>query len=92
MQSNGIKITATIHRNLRDSESMYPKVLLTDIEGIDRDHVWVNVEHLTTVLPRTNKTKLRISFTCETKEYFSLRTTGKVTLTNIANIQVLHKV
>jgi hypothetical protein len=91
MQSNGIKIIATIHRNLRDSESMYPKVLLTDIEGISRDHCWVDVEHLTKVLPRTNKTKLRIQFDCDTKEYFSIKVTGKITLTNIRNVQVLHK-
>lgn len=92
MQSNGTQITATIHRNFRDSESMYPKVLLTDVVGVTRDHVWVDVEQLATAIPRSNRTKLRITFSCDTKEYFSLREQGKVTLTNISNVRILHKV
>lgn len=71
---------------------MYPKVLLTNLQGIDRDHVWVDAEALATAIPRTNRTKLRIVFECDTKEYFSLREQGKITLTNITNLQVLGKV
>lgn len=81
-------VTAIIHRNFRDTKTMYPKVLLTDIEGFDRDHCWINQELVEQFIPRGNKTKLKLRFECEEKQYYS----GKITLTAITNIRIVGKV
>jgi|WetSurMetagenome_2_1015567.scaffolds.fasta_scaffold446310_2 hypothetical protein len=87
-----LTIKAIIHHNRRDTESMYPKVLLTDIEGLDRDHCWVDAETFYKVIPTINKISHQIEFNCTTKEYFSLHTKGKVTVTNVSNIKLLSKI
>jgi hypothetical protein len=87
-----LTITATIHHNKRDTESMYPKVLLTDIEGLERDHCWVDAEVFFKVIPFKNKISHRITFNCNTKEYFSLHTKGKLTVIDVSNIKLLGKI
>lgn len=82
-----MQITATIHRNFRDSESMYPKVLLTDISGFDRDHCWVDADMVKSAIPRTNSTKLRIKFTATIKNYYS----NKQTIATVENLRIIGK-
>ena len=82
-----MQVIATIHRNFRDSESMYPKVLLTDITGFDRDHCWVDADMVMSAIPRTNSTKLRIKFTGTTKTYYS----GKQTIATVENLRIIGK-
>jgi hypothetical protein len=82
--------TATISRQYRDVKTGSPKVLLTNIvcndtEGF-RDHCWVTLtKELAKTVPSRCGIKALIEFEAEPKEYY----TGKLTLNNIKDIQLL---
>jgi hypothetical protein len=86
--------TATIHtKNYRDTNTITPKVLLTDIcneTSEFRDHCWVAInKHLDTLIKKTRKPKLTIKFSAKVKVY---QTYGpaKETLASIKKIEVVH--
>ena len=81
---------AKIQRQYRDVKTGSPKVLLTDVvcedTGLFRDHCWVTLTpELEKLVPRKCGVKLAIEFTAEPREYY----TGKLTLNNITDIQLL---
>jgi len=84
----GTRITADVGLNFRDVTSS-PKVLLTNVVGLNRDHCWVNLtEELEKFLPKSNRQTNKISFNCKIKEYLNYRTKEvKLGIVNISNIQ-----
>ncbi len=81
---------AKISRQFRDVKTGSPKVLLTDVicdetEGF-RDHCWVTLtEDLDRLVPSKCGIKRAIEFNAEPREYC----TGKLTLSNIKDVQLL---
>lgn len=85
-------MTATLHHNTRDTKTLSPKVLLTDILNDDgtvfRNHCWIPITTaIEAHIPKTNLKKVHLSFTANVKPY---RTYGpeKYTLHKIRNITV----
>jgi len=82
-------IQATIRRNLRDTMSS-PKILLTDIIGLNREHCWVKLtDELAALQPTSNRKSTNIQFDCMVQEYTTYRTNE--TKLGIISISNLHK-
>lgn len=84
------QFTATIHRNFRDTVTISPKVLLSNIYSngkLVRDHMWVNYAELKAFIPNTTNTTYQISFSGKLTPY---RTRGdeKQTIVSIHDIQL----
>jgi len=70
-------ITALIHRNFRDTASQ-PKVLITDIQGIERDHMWIEItDMISKFIPRSNRKPSKVQFDCQVREYVTYRPDGE---------------
>ena len=83
-------ITAIIHRNFRDIDSQ-PKVLLTDIDGIDRDHMWIEITNdIMKFIPRSNRRTNKVQFDCKLREYVTHRLGSVITKLGATNLQNIH--
>lgn len=84
--------TATIYRQMRDTLTTTPKVLLQDVRYAGkefRDHCWVVITpEIEKFIPYRQGQTLRISFEAKPKKY---QTYGpeKVTLQSIKDIKIL---
>ncbi len=84
------RITGKLHRNFRDTGAV-TKVLLTEITGVDRDHMWIELtDAVMAFVPRTNRRTRNITFDCKLKEYVTYRPEGittKLGASSLANIR-----
>ena len=80
---------ATIYpKNLRDINTMYPKVLLQKIEGLDRDYVWCGDVRLMRYIKKHKINKpTKISFKANIYEYKNSKLEIKQGLKNISYIK-----
>jgi hypothetical protein len=83
------EITAKVYpKNLRDTHTSSPRVLLKDIEGVDRNYMWCGDKKLHKYIDRHNINKpTYISFQAEEYEYMNSKLETKIGLHKVSHIK-----
>ena len=86
-----IDVIATIYpKNLRDSRTLSPKVLLQGIEGFERDYLWCGDKKLIRYINKYNITKpTKVSFKANVYDYKNSKLEIKEGLKDISHITIL---
>ena len=100
MSDNVKKYIGVLHQNLRDTNTLSPKIYLSRIETLEgemlRDHCWISLsKDIDSIRPYGPKAKaLRISFKAKTYEYqaydkFGNKTHMQIGLKSLRDVKVL---
>jgi hypothetical protein len=86
------QITAKLYpKNLRDIHTSSPRVLLKELNGIDREYVWCNDKKLLTFIDRNKiNSPIYIQFMANTYNYTNSRLQNKLGVNKLSHIKTVN--